>query len=87
MRQDEINNLKNMLISSLPEPIKQLALNEQERAGNKRDETKDLLTLHSFGGFNWDTSLDGFRFWTQIEQGNFAPFIMKNIRNNQPNPL
>lgn len=66
-----------MLISELPEPIKELALKEQERAGNVRNEMLDLMYPKNSGGFYWDETIDGPIFWDKINEGNFTSFYEK----------
>lgn len=58
--------MKDILISDLPDYLKDKALREQERQGNIRNENLSVLTDKSGGNFNWFyESEDGGEFWLE----------------------
>lgn len=65
----------------LPVEIQQHMLNEQVRQGNERDAEIfeiDASTGAFGGGFTWNKSVDGYKFWEEIiEYGNLAVFYEK----------
>jgi len=62
-----ISVMKNF--RDLPEEIQNMMLNHQEEQGNEKDTEifeKDLLSDRYMGGFNWDETVEGHRFWNDL---------------------
>lgn len=72
-----------MKIRNLKEPYKEMALIEQERAGNERDENKLLIDGENEGNFYWSDSLVGSAFWEKIDKGNY-PTITPELKGKYP---
>lgn len=60
-----------MKIKDLPPKLKELALQEQERQGNVRDEELDLFDDKDDGNFMWDEAKQPMEFWPIVERGGY----------------
>lgn len=65
-----------MLISELPDGLKELAEKRRNEDSLNKDKTYDGLG----GAFNWSETSEGLSFWHEIFLGNFQPFI--ELKNN-----
>ena len=65
-----------MKIKDIPFPaLRELALEEQERQGNKRNDNISLFASKEEGGFNWDKSELGEEFWDNVDDENYAEAV------------
>jgi hypothetical protein len=69
-----------MKIKHLPQPYKEMALIEQEKQGNKRDENLLLIADVEDGNFCWSDSLCGSDFWYNVAEQNY-PEITPEIKS------
>ena len=75
-----------MKIKDLQHPYKEMALINQERQGNERDENADLdvwcgrMVPTSFA---WDDTKEGYDFWSDVYYGKH-PEITPEIKANYP---
>lgn len=72
-----------MKIKDLQHPYKEMALINQERQGNERDEEKELNTYFVEGGFFWSKTTEGAFFWINVNKGE-SPEITPEIKANYP---
>jgi hypothetical protein len=72
----------------LPIEIQNKMLDHQEKQGNKRDESvfiKQVLSILFRGGFDWDKTIEGHTFWTEvIKEDNYKVFFEKYAVQNVP---
>lgn len=66
-----------MRIKDLPKEIKELALKRQVEAGNLKDAKIPLVHTKYDGGFNFNSTPEGYNFWNEISEGRFDDFYAK----------
>lgn len=49
--------------------LRLLALRNQKLQGNPEDDTKQICELQIGGGFDWETSIEGGQFWSDLFNG------------------
>lgn len=76
-----------MKIKDLPKEIKEVALREQFRAGNERNESIHLSNNAYCEGFDWDKSVDGRDFWLDINDRDFDVFYERYPKEKNTNGM
>ena len=74
--------LANNIIDNLPPYIKGIAINEQVRQGNLRNEYLVLTEKQRFGGFTWEETELGAEIWENINLGEWDDATLKAFAPN-----
>jgi hypothetical protein len=70
-------------IKDLKEPYREMALINQERQGNTRDDSQYLNRDREIGNFSWDDTNESFYFWSKVNGGS-SEKITPEIEINYP---